>query len=92
MKKLVFILFLIISCFSFSRYVNQCRVISRPEQNQFLCRSLETGKVFYFWTPSFDVWRSEFAVGEVYKIWFEDEGFGYEGKTNYDILDWVYLR
>ena len=92
MKKLVFILFLLISCFSFSRYVNQCKVISKPERNQFLCRSLETSKVFYFWTPDIDFWRSEFGVGEVYKIWFEDEGFSYDGKTNYYIVDWLYLR
>ena len=77
MLKKFFLFFLLLSTFSFSRFVNQCRVLSRDLYDyNFRCRSLESGKTFLFHMPggvNGYAWTEYHKIGKVYKIFFHEE-------------------
>lgn len=91
MFKKLLIFFLVLSRLSFSRFVNQCKVLGLHDSWSFRCRSLETGKVFYFAADTTEIARS-FRVGRVYKIWFQDQGYYENGVTYYHLEDWILVR
>ena len=77
MLKKFLVLFLLLSSFSFSRFVNECRVLSRDLYDyNFRCRSLESGKIFTFHMPggvNGYAWTEYHKIGRVYKIFFHEE-------------------
>ena len=92
MLKRSLLLFLLVSSFSFStRFVNQCRILERYDRNTIRCKSVESGKIFYFVTPASEIAR-EFKIGKIYKIWFEDEGDYDNGRTFYYMEDWKFIK
>lgn len=91
MLKKLLVLFLLLSSFSFARFVNQCKVLGLHDSWSFRCRSLETGKVFYFAADTTEIARS-FKVGRVYKIWFEDQGYYENGVTYYYLENSILVK
>ena len=84
MLKKLLVFFLLLSSFSFARYVEQCKVLSVDgrENFTFKCKSLETGNIFTFGMESLPdgepvtPYVYYHQVGKVYKIWFhESNGF-----------------
>lgn len=66
MKKLILGIFLLFGVLGFSRYVEQCRVVSDDT-----CVSLESGKRFNFSGYPF----APAGYGSVYRVYFEGNGY-----------------
>ena len=75
MLKKFILFFLLLSTFSFSRFVNECRLLSRDfDAYSFRCKSLESGKIFRFYVNSYQNVNFH-SVGSVYKVWFYENEY-----------------
>ena len=90
MLKKLLVFFLLLSSFSFARYVEQCKILSIDgrETFYFKCKSLETGKIFIFGMEGLPDgapvahYVYYHKVGKIYKIWFhESDGFYFWEKS-----------
>ena len=70
MKKLILAGFLAFGALGFSRFVNECQVISKSK-GRATCESLESGKTFQFTSGKL----SSISKGSIYKIYFEGNGY-----------------
>ena len=67
MKKIILASFFLLSIFSFSRYIERCKVL-----DAYRCKSLSSGKIFHFSEPHF---YGKLMYGEVFHVTFEGKGY-----------------
>ena len=89
MKKIIFLMFLIVGALGFSRYIERCEITAIGTYNSgngyVNCVSLESGRYFNFTGVSYSM-RNALYVGGVYKIFFEGKGYRNLYLTGYRYL------
>lgn len=89
MKKIIFLLFLMFSVVGFSRFIEECEITSKGVYNNGVgyvnCVSLSSGRHFNFRGVSQN-YRRNLYTGNVYKIYFEGQGYSNLYMTGYEYL------
>ena len=89
MKKILISMFLLFSALSFSRFIEQCEITSKGTYRNGVgyvnCVSLESGRHFNFTRVNYRT-RSNLDLGEVYKLYFNGQGYKNLYLTSYEYL------
>ncbi len=89
MKKIIISMFLLFGVLGFSRFVEECEItskgVTRNGGGYVNCVSLESGRNFNF-TGVNNYTRNRLYVGNVYKIYFNGEGYSHLYLTGYEYL------